>query len=53
MNCNRHPEYKVKNIFGECDKCAEEEREDYKKMKESITEGLKKYGILKIVSGED
>jgi hypothetical protein len=49
MKCIRHPEFDVKNIFGECVKCNDEEIQDYKKLRESISEGLKKSGILEII----
>jgi hypothetical protein len=52
MKCERHPEFEVKNIFGECQKCADEEQEDYKKLKESVSESLRKSGILKIKTGD-
>lgn len=47
MKCTRHPEYEIKNLFGECNKCAEEERQDYEKLKESISRALKESEILK------
>jgi len=52
MKCERHPEFEVKNIFGECQKCADEEQEDYKKLKESVSESLRRSGILKIKTGD-
>lgn len=52
MKCELHPEYEVKNVFGECQKCTDEEHEDYKKMKQSISESLRKSGILKIKTGD-
>lgn len=50
MKCEKHPLQPDFDCVKGCPKCSQEEHQDIKKIKESISDDLARYGILKVLN---